>query len=154
WWILGYLEPRFFMGALVFLVPLVAWAMDQARGFPRRIFECIVAFCISSALLMIFSKQLVEFGSCFIYGKQFARWAFYQYPEMLDRLPPGSTVVNLGHRTRNYSLVGGAHRNNVIVFSEALSALQAPQVEFDHDLAPPIVPLSSLVLRELGATHL
>ena len=154
WWVLNERVPRYFIGALVFLVPLVAWTMDQTTGFSRKAFECIVALCISSALLMTFSMELVEFGTRFIYGRQFARWAFYQYPEMLDRLPPQSTVVNLGHRTRNYSLFGKTHQNRVIVYTEALSALQASLEEHGPDEAPQIVPLSHLVLRKIGATHL
>ena len=98
--------------------------------------------------------ELVEFGTRFIYGRQFARWTFYQYPEMVDRLPSGSTVVNLGHRTQNYSLFGGMRQNRVINYLEALSALQASMGEHNPDEAPQVVPLSHLVLRQIGATHL
>ena len=103
---------------------------------------------------MTFSLQLIEFGTRFIYGKQFTRSAFYEYPEMLDRLPPESTVVNLGHRTRNYSLFGATRQNRVIVYSEALSALQASLEEHDPDEAPQVVPLSYPVLHKISATHL
>jgi hypothetical protein len=154
WWLLNDRQPRYLMGALVFLVPLVAWTMDQATGFSRRVFEYIAALCISSALLMTFSLELVEFGTRFIYGRQFTRWAFYQYPAMIDRLPPESTVVNLGHRTRNYSLFGETHQNRVVVHAEALSALQASLEGRGADEAPQIVPLSHLVLHRIGATHL
>lgn len=154
WWIIDVRAPRYAMGTLVFLVPLVAWTMTQAAGFPRKVFEFIVALCISSTLLMTFSLELVEFGTRFIYGRQFARWAFYQYPEMLDRLPSGSTVVNLGHRTRNYSLFGGSRQNRIVNYGEALSALHASLGEHKPDEAPEIVPLSHLVLRKIGATHL
>jgi hypothetical protein len=154
WWILDDRQPRYFIGALVFLVPLVAWTMAQATGFSRRVFESIVAVCISSALLMTFSLQLIDFGTRFIYGKQFTRSGFYEYPEMLDRLPPESTVVNLGHRTRNYALFGSTHQNRVIVYTEALSALQASLEGHNPDEAPQLVPLSHLVLHKIGATHL
>ena len=103
---------------------------------------------------MTFSLRLIDFGTRFIYGKQFTRSAFYGYPEMLDRLPSGSTVVNLGHRTYNYSLFGGMHQNRVINYLEALSALQASLGEHNPDEAPQVVPLSHLVLRQIGATHL
>lgn len=36
---------------------------------------------------MTFSLELVEFGTRFIYRRQFARWTFYQYPEMIDQGP-------------------------------------------------------------------
>jgi hypothetical protein len=154
WWILEDRKPRYAMGALVFLVPLVAWTMAQAAGFPRKAFEFIVALCISITLLMTFSLELVEFGTRFIYGRQFARWSFYQYPEMVDRLPSGSTVVNLGHRTRNYSLSGATRQNRIVNYLEALSALHASLGAHNPDEAPEMVPLSHLVLRQIGATHL
>ena len=154
WWILDDRQPRYFLGALVFLVPLVSWTMAQATGFSRVIFEFMVAVCILSVLLMTFSLQLVDFGTRFIYGKQFTRSAFYGYPEMLDRLPPESTVVNLGHRTRNYSLFGGTHQNRVINYLEALFALHASMGEHSPDEAPQIVPLPYPILRQIGATHL
>ena len=94
---------------------------------------------------MTFSLKLVEFGTRFIYGRQFARWTFYQYPEIIDRLPSGSTVVNLGHRTRNYSLFGGTRQNRLISYSEALSALQPSLEQHNPDEAPQVVPLSHVV---------
>ena len=153
-WIINDRQPRHAMGALVFLVPLVAWTMTQAAGFSRKAFEFIVAFCISITLLMTFSLELVGFGARFIYGRQFARWSFYRYPEMVDRLPSGSTIVNLGHRTRNYALFGATRQNRIVNYMEAISALEVVLGRDKPDEAPEVITLSHSVLRQLGATHL
>ena len=63
-------------------------------------------------------------------------------------------MVNLGHRTRNYSLFGGTRQNRLISYLEALSALQPSLEQHQRDEAPQFVPLSQVVLRQIGATHL
>ncbi len=154
WWIVDDHQPRYFLAAFVLLVPLVAWTMTQASGFSRKAFEFIVALSISTTLSMTFSMELVEFGTRFVYGRQFTRAAFYGYPEILDRLPPESTVVNLGHRTRNYILFGEMRRNRIVNYLEASSALRTSLGKHNPDEAPEIVPLSHPILRQLGATHI
>ncbi len=89
-----------------------------------------------------------------MHGRQFSRWTFYHYPEMVDRLPAGSTIVNVGHRTRNYALSGVARQNRVVNYAEAISALEASLGTQKPDEAPETVPLSHSVLRQFGATHL
>lgn len=154
WWVLDAREPRYFMGALVFLVPLVAWTMSQTEGQYRKVFELIVAACILSMFFVIFSKQFVEFGTRFIYAKQFTRSAFYTYPEMIDRLPPGSTIVNFGHRTSNYLLYGKTHNNRVVNYVECKKTFAMPPLPGPDEESVASWHLEFSKLRNLGATHL
>jgi hypothetical protein len=152
WWFLNDRQPRYFIGALVFLVPLVASTICQVTGRSRVVLENVVAVCIMTALLSIFSVELIRFGELFIYTKHFARSTFYGYPGTLDRLPPGATVMNLGHRTRNYSLFGATHRNRAVVYLEAFYAFgmlapNADEAAQEGHLAYPL-------LRNAGITHI
>jgi len=151
WWVLDDREPRYAMGALPFLVPLVAWTVSQTQGRARKVYEVIAALCIVSMLFIIFSCQLVEFSARFLYARQFARHAFYLYPEMLDRLPPGSTVVNFAGRTLNYALYGKKHQNRIISYVDTCRTLEA---QFCREEAPGGGSLAYATLRRLGATHI
>jgi len=154
WWILDDHEPRFLMGALVFLVPLVAWTMGLTKGRSRTIFDSIVGICILIMLLVIFSKQFVVFGREIIYARQFTRQVYYGYPEMIDQLPPGSTVVNFGRRTSNYALYGKTHQNRVVSYVQAYRLLGPRQQGKIPEEAPQIGHLAFSTLRKLNATHL
>lgn len=152
WWVLGDRQPRYFMGSVVFLVPLVAWMVSQAKGQARRTFEAIIGVCILTMLFVIFSKQSVEFGTRFVYARQFTRQAFYQYPGMVDRLPRGSTVVNLGERTSNYALFGKGHHNRVVSYTNAIGTLGLQTSGSDKPATGGHLSFSKL--KMLGATHL
>jgi len=43
-----------------------------------------------------------------------SRDVFYEIPSVVDRLPPGSTVVNVNARTKNFALQGSAFTNHVV----------------------------------------
>ena|ERR1051326_6648202 len=45
-WALGERQPRYLMGAFVFLVPLVAWMVSLTTGWSRRTFEVLLTVCI------------------------------------------------------------------------------------------------------------
>jgi hypothetical protein len=152
WFLLNDRQPRYFIGALVFFAPLVAWLASQLSRLRRRVFDIIVSLCILLTVWMTFSWELIGFGQQFIYGRAFERSAFYQYPPVLDQLPSGSTVVNLAHRTRNYSLHGKSQQNRVIVYSEARSVLEVQTPAADE--AAQVAHLSAATLRHAAATHL
>jgi hypothetical protein len=142
------------MGALVFLVPLVAGMIAQTKNWSRRIFEVIIGICILSMLFVISSKELVRFGANFIYADHRSRHAFYGYPELIDRLPPGSTVVNFARRTLNYGLYGSMHQNKVISFTQAFRTLGIQTRDYIPEEAPEAAHLTYSVLKNLGATHI
>jgi hypothetical protein len=152
WFILNNRQPRYFIGALVFWTPLVAWMASQLSLAPRRLFELIISLCIVLALWMTFSRELITFGARIIYGHGVERWQFYGYPPVVDQLPAGSIVVNLGHRTRNYELQGKAQQNRIIVYSEAHSALKTETSVADGPAET--ASLSADAMAGAGATHL
>jgi hypothetical protein len=154
WAYLNVRELRFAMGALVFLVPLVAAMISLTTNRPRRALEVVLTVCISCMLFVIFSKQLVTFGTNFIYADHRRRHSFYGYPEMVDRLPPGSTVVNFARRTLNYGLYGSTHQNKVISFREAFRILGIQTSDYIPEEAPEAAHLTYSALKSLGATHI
>jgi hypothetical protein len=145
-------QPRYFIGALVFWTPLVAWMASLLSSAPRRLFELIISLCIVLALWMTFSRELIAFGARVIYGHGVERWQFYGYPPIVDQLPAGSIVVNLGHRTRNYALQGKAQQNRIIVYSEAGPVLKTETSVVDGPAET--ASLSASAMAGAGATHL
>jgi len=154
WAFLDDRQPRYAMGALPFLVPLVASMVSSSQGASRRIFEVILTVSICVMLFVIFSKQLVEFGTTFIYARQNSRDSFYGYPKMIDQLPRGSVVINFARRTLNYGLFGSSHENRVISYTRAFRALQAPAHDRTAEEAADAGYLRYSTLRELRATHI
>ena len=156
-WAAGPRQPRYAMGALVFLVPLVAWVPGQLDRRPRKVFEAVLAISICSTLLVILSRETVGLGRELLHLRHFAtRHEAYGYPRMIDRLPPGSTVVNAAARVWNYALFGEGHRNHVVTFEEAIRTMSGgappcyypPRARFaaahgHRRLAPATPPTSS-----------
>jgi hypothetical protein len=150
WWILGDRQPRYLMGAGVFVLPLVAWTIALAQGRARSILGWTA--CVTSLFMLgvVVSRQAVEVGHrVFVLG-QWKRYHFYVYPPGIDRLPAGSTVANLIARTENWGLYGEEHRNRVVNSRRALRELG---VKADVE-RPPYVRLDSEALRGMGASHL
>jgi hypothetical protein len=52
-----------------------------------------------------------------------SRAGYYGYPEVLDRLPPGSRVLNLAQTFNNFSFAGANLTNRVIPDFEAPASL-------------------------------
>jgi hypothetical protein len=148
WGVLGDHQPRYFIGALVFLFPLVARMVSLATGQHRAGFEILLVFCIAISSFVLFSREVVDFGARFVYAKKFTRSSFYSYPAKLDSLPAGSTVLNLAERPWNFALFGAGHRNQVISYSAGERAFEvaakAGRVTFD---------LRSAELASMKATH-
>ncbi|HWO43250.1 MAG TPA: hypothetical protein VNO43_15715 [Candidatus Eisenbacteria bacterium] len=154
WALLGDRQPRYAMAALVFLVPLVAAMISLTQGSQRRFLEWIIGLCVFVMLFVIMSKEVVEFGRRFVYARQNTRHAFYRYPETIDRLPEGSTVVNFARRTLNYGLYGEKHRNRVIGYFNAYRSVAVPTTDWIPESAPEAARLEFSTLKKLGATHL
>lgn len=154
WAFLDDRQPRYAMGALPFLVPLVAPMVTSSDGNVRRALEVTIAVCVMAMLFVIFSKKLVEFGTHSIYARQNSRHAFYGYPKLIDQLPPGSSIVNFARRTLNYGLFGSNHQNRVISYTASFRALEAPAVDRTPEEAPVAGHLRYSTLRALRATHI
>jgi hypothetical protein len=155
-WAAGPHQPRYAMGALVFVAPLVAWTVTQLDQRPRRMFEGVLAVSICTMLLVMLSPQFVAFGRQMLSGRRFAgRSEANGYPRMIDRLPPGSTVVNAGARRWNYALFGEGYRNRVVTFEEAIRTMSGSAAPCYYPPACTPAPLTMDIgtLRRLGATH-
>lgn len=123
WWLAGDRQPRYFMGAIVVLAPLSAWAIALVRGGRRRAYEWLVAGAILCMLAVIATKELVAFGHDILHGHATTRDRYYDYPPEVDHLPFGSTVLNLDRRTSNYALAGAGHGNRVISYMASCRAI-------------------------------
>jgi hypothetical protein len=151
WILLQDRQPRYAMAALVFLVPVVAWAIAQASGSARKIFEGVAGASIFVMLFALLSKELVVFGDRIVLARQFARSAWYEYPAEADSLPPNSTVMVLAPRVWHYPMAGASLANRVISMSEARRLLG-----FEYGLSMPEEPriaLDAQTLRAAGVTH-
>jgi hypothetical protein len=164
WWVLGDRQPRFLMTALVYLPPLAAWTLTQSRRGLRRMYEAMLALTIAFMLIVVVSKQVAEFGRFAARGRQsqgMKRHVFYLYPEVIDRLPLESTIVNLAGRPWSYPLAGQGLHNRVVSFLEAsrrfnvgTKASQNPIADwFQYPNRTPDYRLTYKELRELRATH-
>ncbi len=150
WWIMDDRQPRYFLGALVFFAPLVAWTINQTKGGARKIFEGIIMFCMVSSLLFIFSKRVYAFAGIIYNEMHVSRQIFYGYPKMIDVLPPGSTIVNLGQRDWNYPLYGERFQNRVVSYRKAKSIVKFGKISETHKN----VYLQFPAFHKLRATHI
>jgi hypothetical protein len=157
WWA-GPHQPRYALGALVCLVPLTAWTLTHTRGRYRLALECLAGVAICGMALVFFSVNLVATGRSLAPTRHLpSRRAANRYPGALDRLPPGSTVMNLGQRAWNYALFGEDHRNRVVPYEQAIRTMSS--------VSPPCyypifgvceksdIVLDPNILRRLGVTH-
>ena len=172
WWMLAR-QPRYAMGVLVFLLPLISWMSAQLRDRARRVLDTVLALSALIMLVVATSAYLIEAGDRLLYSRQFSRAAFYEYPSGLDRLPPGATVMNLAERRWNYRLHGEGLRNRVISFRETVRLLavmdevaatdggrpfyrcrrRSPELGEEDSETTCHYRLDTGVLKEVNATH-
>ncbi|EKV32795.1 hypothetical protein C882_1633 [Caenispirillum salinarum AK4] len=144
WWVMNDRQPRYIMGAIVLAVPLVAPLVAEAAGRWRTGLVGVGAAACVLMLAVLASREAMTAGSQFVASSRFDRHAFYDYPQGIDSLPPGSTVLNLGPRARNYMLRGESLENRVIGFYRLRTTLEATGAAGgtpEH-------------LRALGVTHI
>lgn len=144
WWILDDRQPRYVMGSIMLGVPLVAPMLTGMQQSHRRILEMLAVLCISVMFFVVASKQGVEFGADFVVKKRFSRSDFYKYPAVVDALPAGSKVLNLGNRTYNYAMFGNRLTNRVVSPNHARMVLLAAGKD----------RLTTAELDSLGVSHI
>lgn len=149
WWLLGDRQPRYALAALPLALPLVAWAVTQATGTWRQVFDTVLAIGIVAMLGVFLSRQVLEFGDRIVLSKQTSRAAFYEYPAPIDSLPAGAVILNLADRAWHYPLAGAALSNRVVSMPAGRSMLGLPP----SLTAPPEVRLRAAPLRAAGVTH-
>lgn len=150
WWLLGDRQPRYVLAALAPAMPLAAWTLTQAAGPWRRVFDTVLIVCIVAMLGVFLSRQVLQFGDRIVLSRQTARAAFYEYPELVDMLPAGATILNLADRSWHYPLAGAALSNRVVSMPQGRRLLGLPP----SLTAPRAVTLAAAPLRAAGVTHL
>jgi hypothetical protein len=110
-------------------------------------------------LFVVFSKEVLTFGDHVVYSKQFTRAQYYEYPEIIDRLPAESTIGVIGPRSLHYSLFGAKLRNRVVSYPEIMLVLRIARDERDSETmifatVPPEIELSYSNVKRLKVTHL
>jgi hypothetical protein len=149
WGLLGDRQPRYLLAALPLAMPLVAWAITQAGGRWRRVFDIGLGLCIVTMLGVFLSRQALQFGDRILLSHQTSRALFYEYPQGIDTLPPGTKILNLADRSWHYPLAGSALANRVASMPEARRLLGLlPDLT-----SPRTVRLQAGPLRTAGITH-
>jgi hypothetical protein len=81
----------------------------QASRLYRSIY--VLTFAITACILLL--DPLYTIAQT-IRAQDFSRAKFYEYPKIIDALPPGSRIVNLYEDTLNFALAG-SHLSNVVI---------------------------------------
>ncbi|HEX8601683.1 MAG TPA: hypothetical protein VF774_03485 [Pseudoduganella sp.] len=149
WWLLGDRQPRYVLAALPLAMPLLAWAVTQATGGWRRMFDTGLAVCIVAMLGVFLSRQAMGFGDRIVLSKQLSRASFYEYPALVDSLPAGAAILNLADRSWHYPLAGAALSNRVVSMPEGRRMLGLPP----SLTAPGEARLLAAPMRAAGVTH-
>lgn len=133
WYVMGARQPRYAIAALVYLLPLAGWAVAQTSNIRRNILDYLLLICALFMLFVFSFSTAIDAASRFLISRQFSRAAFYEYPNMLDTLPAGSTVMNLGGRSWNYSMFGDGHKNVVVSYRKTVQTFGRYRVEVGPD---------------------
>ncbi|HMM70788.1 MAG TPA: hypothetical protein PKC22_00965 [Rhodocyclaceae bacterium] len=112
WFVLEDRQPRYTLAGIAFLLPLFGAFLDRMPTKTRRCVEWLVSVSalgmLGVIMTLFLSKQLPHLSKGIP-----SRADYYEYPYALDRLPPGSTVLNLVGRNVNYMLYGEGLSNRV-----------------------------------------
>lgn len=126
WWVLDDRQPRYMLGALLLLAPLSGWLLSAQPQPYRHRLEWLFGACIVIMLGIATTREVVKYGDRILWSKQTTRVAFYEYPPALDKLPAGTTILNLGARTWHYPLFGRQLQNRVISTPKARAMFGLP----------------------------
>ncbi len=119
WWVLCDRQPRYFMAAIVALVPIAATMITATRGRLRTGYEALLAIGIVTMTCVLLVRLAVENGPFLLNQRGASRWQTLQYPPMVDRLPADAVIVDGVDRAVDYALLGDRLANHVIDTAEA-----------------------------------
>jgi len=123
WWLLGDRQPRYAILALVLLVAAAAAWYGRTAGPARQLMTVLVYASI--ALTGFIAVTFKTFDIAPLLSERGTRAMLMSYPEALDHLPAGATVINLLDRPENFFALGSRYSSRVISAPFARSVLFA-----------------------------
>lgn len=123
WFTIFHQTPRFGLPILLLMLPLAGGLLKRMVEERPRLFGALYATAIALTSIALAFEPAYRIAQRTV-NSEWARSAVYEYPEILDRLPPGSVVVNHSQEYANhYALAGRGLKNRVIAFFELPSPL-------------------------------
>lgn len=144
WWVLGDRQPRYFMAALLFVLPLAAWLVSNTKGRLRIAYEGLLSFSILVMLSVLGVSFVLKVGGTMVQDLSPPRYKLLEYPARIDELPENALVVNGEDRPLNYLLVGDNLRNRV---------MSTPEAKRKFTTVTGTWRFTEQAIRETGATH-
>lgn len=143
WWFLGDRQPRYVMGGIALLLPLAAFFMTTANKRIRKVYENTLVLCLFVMLLVpLFRVGVSQAGLVTTTGLA-SRTKALEYPEIIDKLSVGTTILDLADRPSHYPLFGSHFSNQVVSYSEATRLFRSND-GWKLDVG---------LIRQLGVTH-
>jgi hypothetical protein len=118
WWFALRRMPRFGLPILVLSCLLSAPAFDSLESLGQRMYRLLYLGALSVTLAILGFAPLYTIGAT-LRNRTWSRSAFYAYPSVVDQLPAGSRILNLGDPQANFPLSGANLTNRVIAAHEA-----------------------------------
>ncbi len=123
WFTIFHQTPRFGLPILLLMLPLAGGLLKRMVEERPRAFGALYATSVALTSVALVFEPAYRIAQRAV-NDEWARSAVYEYPEILDRLPPGSVVVNHSQEyTNHYALAGRGLKNRVIAFFELPSPL-------------------------------
>jgi hypothetical protein len=148
WWYLGDRQPRYFMGAFVFLFPVVAVILGAAKQYRANTGRVIAAGAVAAMMVMIGSLHLIFAGDRVLLGRGYERHRYYEYPPAIDTLPSGSRLLVFGGRTWHYPLAGKKLTNVVYSYARSLQLSDADPATGEQQTSMPVTISEAALKRE------
>lgn len=144
WWFLGDRQPRYVMAGIALLLPITALFLTEAERRVRKLYEWVLIAGISFMFIVPLVRLSTAQGGLITSNGLANRSMALGYPELIDKLEQGSTILNLEERTWHYPLYGAQLSNRVVSYPEA-------ERLFRQDDA---WNLNSALIRQMGITHI
>lgn len=144
WWFLGDRQPRYVMTGITLLLPIAALLITGANKKLRKLYEFILIIGICFMLIVpIVRLGITQAGSLTSEGLA-SRSMTMEYPQLIDKLEPGSTILNFDDRHSHYALYGEKLSNHVVSKPEA-ERLFRQNNSWNLNIS---------LIRQLGITHI
>jgi hypothetical protein len=113
WWFVLPHNLRFALVAFGFTFPLLGIMLDRVSPRAQRSLTVLFLFAlVTTGSLATFQPLRNVAGSWYHGGR--SRYTQYPVPPIIENIPPGSTILNLGPTRSNYPLVGSRWQHKVL----------------------------------------